>query len=109
MDSNRTNGNGNGLASVSLDQTFLSKELTDGDINKMKQSMSTELSPVQLEHLSQLLSKFKKGTSAKDHIEGMVGFFYNMYPQNYATNGTFVFTDRAIGFRSGSQVKCNRR
>lgn len=70
--SNATNKNGNGLTSVSLDQAFLSKELTDEDIENMKQTMSTELSPTQLDYLGQILAKFKKGTTAKDHIEGMV-------------------------------------
>lgn len=48
------------------------KELSDEDIVKMKQDLSNELTPVQLEQFGEILLKFKKGTTTKDHVEGMV-------------------------------------
>lgn len=77
-DLNTTNENGNGLTHVSLDKTLGSNDLTDEDIERMKETMKSELSPAQLEHLGQILLKFKKGTTTKDHIEGMVSAINNM-------------------------------
>lgn len=47
-------------------------ELTDEDIAKMKQDVSKELTPVQLEKFGEILLKFKKGATSKDLVEGMV-------------------------------------
>lgn len=52
-----------------------SKELTDDDIEKIKKAMENELTPTQLNEMTRILQKFKKGTTAKDHFEGMVSDF----------------------------------
>lgn len=49
-----------------------SKELTDDDIEKLKKGMENELTPMQLNEMTRILQKFKKGTTKKDHFEGMV-------------------------------------
>lgn len=58
--------------SNSTDDLSSSSELTDEDIAEMKQSVADELTPSQLEELDDILSKFKKGTSLKSKIDGMV-------------------------------------
>lgn len=64
----------NDLGESSLNPTSMvpTKELTDEDIAKMKQDMAKELTPVQLEQFGQILSKFKKGATTKDLVDGMV-------------------------------------
>lgn len=49
-----------------------SKELTDEDIDRMKQEMSTKLTPVQMDKFAEILSKFKAGTTAMEKLGGMV-------------------------------------
>lgn len=49
-----------------------SKELTDDDIERMKKALENELTPTQLNEMTRILQKFKKGTTPKDHFEGMV-------------------------------------
>lgn len=49
-----------------------SKELTDDDIEKIKKKLENELTPIQLNEMTKILGKFKKGTTSKDHFEGMV-------------------------------------
>lgn len=48
------------------------KELSDEEIQRMKIQLANELTPVQIDELGRILNKFKKGTTMKDHIEGMV-------------------------------------
>lgn len=48
------------------------KELTDDDIERMKKGVEGDLTPAQLNDLTRILQKFKKGTTSKDHFEGMV-------------------------------------
>ncbi|XP_055315574.1 uncharacterized protein LOC129575682 [Sitodiplosis mosellana] len=48
------------------------KELTDEDIAKMKQEMAAQLTPAQLKQFGEILTKFKKGATPTDFVEGMV-------------------------------------
>lgn len=48
------------------------KELTDDDIERMKKGFESELTPAQMDELTRILQKFKRGTTSKDHFEGMV-------------------------------------
>lgn len=50
----------------------VSKDLTDADITKMKNDVSKELTPFQLEEFGRILLKFKKGTTTRDRLGGMV-------------------------------------
>lgn len=50
----------------------LPREVTDAEINKWKQELSETLTSEQLTQLDGILSKFKKGSSSNDHLEGMV-------------------------------------
>lgn len=50
--------------------------MTDDDIEKIKKAMENELTPLQLSEMTRILQKFKRGTTAKDHFEGMVTHFY---------------------------------
>lgn len=49
-----------------------SKDLTDEDIEKIKKGLEDELTATQMNELIRILQKFKKGTTPKDHFEGMV-------------------------------------
>lgn len=49
-----------------------SKDLTDEDIEKIKKGLEDELTAAQMNELIRILQKFKKGTTPKDHFEGMV-------------------------------------
>lgn len=48
------------------------KELTDDDIERMTKGFEGDLTPAQTNELTRILQKFKKGTTSKDHFEGMV-------------------------------------
>lgn len=48
------------------------RELTDDDIEKLKKEFEKELTPTQSNELTRILQKFKKNTTQKDHLEGMV-------------------------------------
>lgn len=49
-----------------------SRELTDEDIERLKKGLENEMTPTQLSQMTRILQKFKKGTTSKDHFEGMV-------------------------------------
>lgn len=59
-------------ASRKSDNVSPIKELTDEEIQQMKKQLSKELTPKQIDEFGQILNKFKKGTTTKDHVEGIV-------------------------------------
>lgn len=48
------------------------RQLTDEEIENIKKDLSKELTPLQVQKFGEILSKFKVGTNAEDHLEGMV-------------------------------------
>lgn len=46
--------------------------LSSDEVQEMKRKASEDLTPVQLEEFGKILTKFKKGTSLQDNINGLV-------------------------------------
>lgn len=75
IESNSSESKENVFPRVSLSNTSnleSIKELSEDQIEQMKTQLSKELTPVQIEQFGRILNKFKKGTTTKDHVEGMV-------------------------------------
>lgn len=76
IESESDESNENQLNRVSLSKNEnefpMPKELTDADIAKYKQELSKTLTIEQTNQLDGILSKFKKGASTKDNVDGMV-------------------------------------
>ncbi|XP_031636249.1 uncharacterized protein LOC116349115 [Contarinia nasturtii] len=90
------NSNENALGEISLTRASENivpvRDLSDEDIEKMKQEMSNELRPAQMEKFVEILQKFKKGTSTKDKVEGMVQLIvFSMGVKSSITNSDINF------------------
>lgn len=87
------------------------KELSDEEIEQMKKQLSKQLTPLQTDEFGRILNKFKKGTTTKDHVEGIVSTnrFKNTYKfvSKFTTFSIATFSAGIISVRSGYQSKCN--
>lgn len=75
IESSSSESNEHGLARVPLSKNAgmgPMKELSPEEIEQMKSELSKDLTPLQLEEFDRILNKFGKGTTTKDHVEGMV-------------------------------------